>query len=322
MLHPVFEALKRGERLPVQLLVQEQESLRLFWDWWWQQAPQDRLTRPYTVQDDEPWLQPTMGKELVDTETYREYLSAWGRQLQEQGLLRRGVNVPREDYRQDLLEHVVSKATELSVPSLVMTGGGYGAGKTTATDFMVRTGRLPIAQGSMTGVDYFKAYLPEFCLMQYLADGRASTIVQEESRLLADSAFGILTEGRKSFGWDSSMSNGPEVLKKLERAKEKGYTLWLVAVCAPLDIAIRQSLARAKSTRRFSHPDVLEKSHTEFRRWFQDYVPLFDNISVFANMGTLDANGRRNSYLIAEKLAPNGSLAILENDLFSSLLGT
>ena len=50
-------------------------------------------------------------------------------------------------------------------------------------------------------------------------------------------------------------------------------------------------------------------------------LAYFDNITVFANDGTLDHNGVRNSYLIAEKVGPNGSLAIIDSKLSTALLG-
>lgn len=277
----------------------------------------DRLTRPFTVADGDPWLQPTIGKQFVDTEAHREYLSEFAHYLQNASKLRRGCAVPRRDYRADLVAHISSKGNRLAQPVVVMAGGGYGAGKTTIVDFLVRAKKVPIELGAVTGVDYFKAYLPEFSLLQMLSDGNASTIVQEESRSLAEETFMRMVENKMSFGWDSSMTNLSETIHRITEAKKNGCKLVLVAVFAPVNVAIRQAMERARKSRRFAHPDFLPKSHVDFQGNFKTYVPYFDEVFVFVNDGILDSYGKKNPRLIAEKVASQAELAIYDSERFA-----
>lgn len=296
------------------MLVNEYDSIRLYWEWWWSQADLHKLTRPETVSDNDEWLEPTDSKQFVDTETYREYLSEFALKAQSMGALRRGPKIQRSGYREDLINYARKYATRTAVRTVVMTGGGYGAGKTTVMDLMVRSGIPGIALGSVTGVDYFKAYLPEFSLLQLLADGRASSIVQAESRALASSTFGAIIADGCSFGWDSSMSNKSESMARIEAARAQGYRLKFVAVFAPVERAIVQAMERARKSKRFAHPDFLRKSHQDFAAHFMEYVPHFDEIHVFANedRGTLPPN----PVLIASKGEPNRELAIHDQRRF------
>lgn len=316
---PIFEALKQGERFSVATLVDEYESVQKYWDWWWEHADPSQLARPQTVVDGDPWLVETVGKEIVDTETYRAYLSEFALLLQRSAALRRGDRVPRADYRRDLVAHVAGKGCLLDPPVILMTGGGYGAGKTAATDFLINAGRFPLGPGTQTGVDFFKAYLPEYCLLQRLADGRASTIVQDEARLLANELFDRMLRERRSFAWDSSLSNAADALARLKRARGADYRLILVAVFAPLEIAIRQAMKRARQTRRFAHPEHLPRSHQAFKANFRTYLPHFDDIYVFVNDGTPVASGRGVPHLVAAKAPGQTELAIHDTDRFLAL---
>jgi predicted ABC-type ATPase len=297
-----------GEKFPVSLLVNEQESVRLYWNWWWENARLDQLTRPYTVSDDDEWLLPTIFKPYVDTETYREYLSTFALRAQATGTIRRGPNITRSGYREDLINHVVESSSGGENPTVVMTGGGYGAGKTTVCDLMVRAGRLGIKLGSVNGVDYFKAYLPEFSLLQLLSDGRASTVVQDEARFIGNEAFTQMISKRRSFGWDSSMSDFDSTMVRIRAARETDYRMKLVAVLAPVERAVRQAMERARKSKRFAHPDYLRPSHELFAANLLRYCEHFDEVYVFFNddRGTLPPN----PVLIASKVESNRELAI------------
>lgn len=266
MIHPIFEALKRGERFPVSTLINEYDSVKLYWEWWWSQTSGKELLRPQTVADDDVMLKPTKEKMEVDTETYRDFSTEFAIYAQAHSELRRGLRVSRQDYRDDLIRICTSKAASSEPPTVVLAGGGYGAGKTTIVDFLMRAGKLPVRMGGLTGVDHFKAYLPEYGLLQRLAEGRASTVVQEESRLLADRAFDKMLESRLTFGWDSSLSNKDESMRRILKAKDRGYKTVLVAVFSPLELAIERAMSRARQIRRFAHPDFLPKSHSDFAR--------------------------------------------------------
>lgn len=317
MSQTVFEDLRAGKLFSAQRLAMEPEALRQFWDWWWSEASFDTLTRPHTVEDGDPWLVRSLDKPTVDTLTYEGFRSRFLLTAQKAGYLPHGTAIERANYREDLLRHVYRHAQRLDQPSIVFVGGGYGSGKTTILDFLVRSEKLPIQQGAVIGVDYFKAYLPEYCLLTRLCDGRASTVVQEEARTLSDQMFSRLVKQRLSFGWDSSMSDPQPTLEKLTLAKEAGYHTEFIGVFTPLATAIQQAMRRAWELRRFAHPEALPKSHVGFREHWRSYLPFFDRAYIFENQGTPPGESVTNDpRLIAQQFAPKTELAILDETRF------
>jgi len=164
----------------------------------------------------------------------------------------------------------------------------------------------------MIGVDYFKLYLPEFSLIQRVADGRASMKVQKECQKLCVDLFPRLVNDSRSFIFDSSMSDVVETLSRIEMAKKQGYNLTMVGVLTPLSVAIKQAMGRAKEWRRFPHKEFLPKSHVDFRKAFMGYIPHFTDVSIYGNLGDGEP------VLLAEK-NDGKELAILDEHLFNEL---
>ena len=67
---------------------------------------------------------------------------------------------------------------------------------------------------------------------------------------------------------------------------------------------------------RFPHSEALPLSHIKFRVNFMDYVPLFDEIMIFANL----RKGNDIPVLIAEKTQGKKELDLLDESLFNSLI--
>jgi predicted ABC-type ATPase len=318
----LLAALKAGERFPAEQLALEPDVMACYWEWWWSQARYDRLTRPHVVHDHDPAVAvATQSKPLIDTVTYAAFASAYLLNARRAGYLLHGALLDRAAYRDCLVRHVLRHGERDANPVVVFVGGGYGSGKTTILDFLVKHGALPIQRGQVMGVDYFKSYLPEYCFLQRLGEGRASSVVQEEARQMSDDLFGRLVRERLSFGWDSSMSNPAPTLEKLRLARAVGYRIVFLAVFTPLEVAIRQAMERARKSRRFAHPDRLPESHRGFRACWRDYLPLADEAWVFANEGTPPgAPKRRDPCLIARMVEPNKELVILDGTTFSSMV--
>jgi len=313
----LFEELREGKRFPAARLAMEPDAMRQYWEWWWSQASFETLTRPNTVEDGDPWLVRSLDKPMVDTLTYEGFRSRFLLTAQRASYLPHGADLDRGVYREDLLRHVFRHAQPNERPVIVFVGGGYGSGKTTIFDFLVKSNKLPIQQGAIIGVDYFKAYLPEYCLLTRLCEGRASSVVQDEARQLSDTLFERLVKRGLSFGWDSSMSNPGPTLAKLKMAKEAGYSMEFVGVFAPLATAIRQAMGRALQFRRFAHPEFLPKSHVGFREYWRSYLPYVDRAYIFENQGTPPGQTQKQDpCLIATKTEPNTELAILDETRF------
>jgi len=293
--HPIYHGLISGDRYTYQMLRAEREELELYWKWWWEnKADAATLTRPYTLEDSESILQPTIQKSTVDTLHDDFMFSKPLRNLLEKNILSRGSSVKRNDYRQQIVDYLLESGLDASKPVVVFTGGGYGAGKTSCLQWLASNGRAPggLPVSALQGVDYCKQLLPEFSMVQRVGDGRASEICQDESRTISDLLFSQLTANRKSYGWDSSMSNLEATMSKINHAKKLGYHVFLIAVLTRIELAKSRAMKRAYETRRFSPPKYLEQSHSEFWKHLQTYVDISDECMVLDNSASA-ADGPR-----------------------------
>lgn len=285
---PILSKLRDGVRFDFATLADNNDDTEAFWEEWWSGRDSETISRPEVIENDDPALTETAAKETVDLVAYRERFNEYLTKAIERNLLPAKNAVPRANFHQLLLRIVGSNSMASSGrPQIVFAGGGYGSGKTSILWKLAKEGRLPVGPGHMAGVDYFKLHVPEFSLIQSVADGRASGTVQKECKALADRLFPILIEDRRSFVWDSSMSNQAETIQRIRMADAAGYELTLVAVLTPLKLAIRQAMQRARNTRRFPNAHALPASNQAFKVAFPEYVPLFDEVIVFARMEDL-----------------------------------
>lgn len=315
---PILEKLKDGEKFEFSVLAENVEQTEEFLHWWWAEKAQEGvISRPEIIEDNDPILTETLSKPSVDLACYPDFFDRTLLDATRQGRLPSRNGCPRGHFRDLLLRIVAPSSVALTGrPQLVFAGGGYGSGKTTVLNMLAQSGMLPVQLAHLVGVDVFKPLVPEYNLIKAVADGRASLTVQKECQELATDLFDLLTEHGRSFAWDSSMSNLDETTARLERAREKGYELTMIAVLTPQDVATRQAMRRAQLSRRFPNPKALPDSHEGFRRNFNAYIPLFDEITVFANGG----GGPDSCVVVAEKAAGANELAIMDQEMFSRAL--
>jgi chloramphenicol 3-O-phosphotransferase len=318
MIYPIYDALKTGSQFPYSLLVSHYEEVEMYWDWWWEQADHGRLTRPKTISDDDPVLQPTIEKLSVDTESEEHFFYEFASHAIRNEMEVRGYNVPRQTYREKVALHLANQMPNLSDKVAVFLGGGYGAGKTTALNMLCKTNTIPFTMSQQVGVDYCKNLLPEFHRVRMVADGRASTICQLESRAISDMLFNRIVESGRSLTWDSSMSDYDSTMDKIRRVRAHGYNLMLVGVWTPTEIAVRRAMSRARKIRRFAHPDYLVKSARDFSKFFPKYADLFDRVRVFCN--SVDRADDGEPLLIAQKDVIDSDLEVFDNDDMSEFL--
>ena len=315
---PILGKLKDGEKFDFATLAENVEQTNQFWEWWWEEKFQSgQIVRPEIISDNDPILTPTIGSSSADLISYSEFFDKTLHRQAERGVLPPRSDLSREAFRSFLLRIATNSSVILpGRPQIIFAGGGYGSGKTTTLNHLAESKRLPVGLSHHAGVDVFKPLIPEYNLIKAVADGRASVTVQKECQELASDLFEILVEARRSFIWDSSMSNKAETLERVKMATEIGYELTMVAVLTPLDQALKQAMHRAKQSRRFPHPDALPKSHVGFRQAFREYVPYFDEITVFAN----DAKLGDSPFVIAEKQGKENALVTCDGDLLDNAL--
>jgi len=314
---PILSKLKDGEKFDFQTLADSIEQTEQFWEWWWEErANPKKFSRPELIEDDDPVLEETSRKLRVNLCHYSELFDKFLNGALKDESLPAHDGFDRDGFR-NLLVRRISCGVRSSEdrPQIVFSGGGYGSGKTSVMNFLSVGERpfLPVSMSSTIGVDIFKPLIPEYNLIKAVADGRASLTVQKECRMLASMIFDRLVETKRSFIWDSSMSDYEDTSERIATAKEAGYELTMVAVLTPPEEAIRLAMSRAKKSRRFPHPDALPKSHAGFRANFEKYHPHFDSVYVFSNDGR---SGIENCSFIAEKSENTKVLAIHDEKLF------
>jgi hypothetical protein len=313
----ILSKLRKGVRFDFATLAESFDDTEAFWEEWWTERDFGSISRPEVIENDDPILAETVTKEVVDLLTYRERFNEYIIKLIDKNLLPARDGVSRADFRKHLLRIVGSNSmASHERPQIVFAGGGYGSGKTSTIWKLAKDGRLPVGPGHMVGVDYFKLHVPEFSLIHSVADGRASSTVQKECKMLADSLFPILLQDRRSFVWDSSMSNREETLRRIGDAQAAGYELTMVAVLAPLKVATRQAMERALESRRFPNLNALPESNRAFKLAFPEYVPEFDEVIVFARNHNLGEDPVQ----VAVKSGKENPLVPVDSALFTQAL--
>jgi predicted ABC-type ATPase len=317
MILPILNRLKDGEKFDFETLADNSDQTDEFWEWWWENNSMDVISRPETISDHDPILVETVEKMEVDLATYSEFfLDALAKQVEAGKIQPR--TMPRMEYGRQIIEKFFNGRSvdrEDEKPLIIFAGGGYGSGKTTILNQLANQKCLSLPCGCLVGVDMFKLFIPEFSLIQSVADGRASFTVQKECKNLASQLYSELVESKRSFIWDSSMSDRDDTLKRIEFAKRQGYDIQMIAVLTPLSVAIRQAMGRAYQIKRFPHSTALPQSHVNFRAILEEYIPLFDKVEIFAKMGGPDDIPE----IIAVKEEGENKLAVVDKNLLHSL---
>lgn len=314
---PILSKLREGVQFDFATLADSFDDTESFWEEWWDAADPEAIARPEIIEKDDPILTETIHKGTVDLLAYHERFHEFLIRAIEGNRLPAINGLPRAEFRERLLRIVACNSKpSVDRPQIVFAGGGYGSGKTTVLIELARDGVIPVGREHMVGVDYFKLHVPEFSLIQSVGDGRASGTVQKECKELADNLFPFLIENRRSFVWDSSMSNREESLRRIGMAEAAGYELTLVAVLTPLKLAIRQAMQRARLTKRFPNAKALPESNRAFKAAFHEYVPLFDEVIAFARDEALSDDPFR----VATKSGKANALAPVDSNLLTQAL--
>lgn len=233
-----------------------------------------------------------------------------------------------------------------SPPLCVLLGGGMGAGKTTAINFISQT---PFWREHGAGVvvveaDAFKMNDPLFVVLQSVTP-LASRIVHQDSLKAAEDLFLQAVNNRRDVCFDGTLSwceyasQTVSMLKDTEYYYERGpgyvesesgvvtekywvrgkkrevtvtpYRVELVGVTAEAEIAVMRGIVRKISTGRgIAIPDQL-RSHALFSEHFETYVDMADSVYLFDTTLAKETNESQES--------PRGNLiAIKEGILFQA----
>lgn len=165
-----------------------------------------------------------------------------------------------------------------------MMGGGPASGKST----MLGSDRVFVPKGRAAiqiDPDEIKKFLPEFSDMTAQGDLRAAAFAHRESsylskRILAEGA----EQGRSNIVLDGVGDKGvDDVLKKLQAAKDQGYTVHANYATLPTDKAWELSSARAAKTGRMVPEEYLRSAHADVSDTFFDVIKAdgFDTANLW-----------------------------------------
>lgn len=307
----IRDALLKGEKFRYSLLRSEFEQVQKFWKKWWEGRDLSIINRPYTIADDDSILTPTVGKVTVDSLSDHETFWVFLKTALSKGHLPAGRDIPRDQYRSAIVTLFVDRLPKSNSPVVYFVGGGYGAGKTSIMHKLADSGKLECPVKALVGVDACKMMIPEFERVKMISDGRASEITQEESRLIADELFAEALKQRRTFSWDSSMSNRDETLQKIQAARQRGHRIEMISVYTPPQTALERAMSRARETRRFPNPSHFHRSHVQFAKFFPDFVDEFERVLLFFNGNSEDFSGNFESpILIARKEGVDAPLRV------------
>jgi len=311
---PILSALKDGKTFDFETLADNINDAEKYWKYWWLGRDMSKILRPEVIDANNPILEPTHLKQTADLASHSVFFDKTLLGAIRENCLPSRDGWLRSHYRELLIQMLCNMKSTVhpDCPLIVFSGGGYGSGKTFVLNYLANSKALPLELSHTVGVDTFKLLIPEYHLIKAVGDGRASLTVQKECKELAFDLFSGMVDARRSFIWDSSMSNKDEVVRLITKAKSQGYALKLVAVLTPYEQAIRQAMERAYQTRRFPHPDFFRSSHKGFRDALSDYEPLFDEVVYFSN----DTASGHGCCVIAERQKGTNELDIPDEAMF------
>jgi hypothetical protein len=84
---PITTKLLEGVKFDFPTLANNYECTEQFRSDWWERAPKDVISRPETIEDNDPILTETFGKATVDLRAYRERFNGFLTGAIEQGRL-------------------------------------------------------------------------------------------------------------------------------------------------------------------------------------------------------------------------------------------
>jgi len=200
-----------------------------------------------------------------------------------------------------------------SNPTLFMMGGGPAAGKSTITG---KPGvKLPEdGQAVLIDSDAIKGMIPEYEDMTRSGDRSAAAFAHEESSYIAKLIQAEAIKNKQDVLLDGTGNSKIEsVRRKINAAREAGYSVGANYVTIPTDVAVERAAKRAERSGRLVPESVIRHTHAAVSAVFPDVVDDFDDISLFDN----SSDGPPT--LVARKVA-GGELEILDQDLYRTFL--
>lgn len=205
----------------------------------------------------------------------------------------------RRAIHETIVTGAVAGVTPQTSPVLFVMAGGSGSGKGYVRARLEATGEIPTRNRVLIDPDEIVVRLPEWQQFKVAADGRAATILHEESSLLAKRVRALAAARRLDVVLDVTLSDAGSARAMFDQFRRAGYAIHLFAVATDAQVAAAQAADRARQSNRWVPWSVLLEAHREIAAAFEDYARLVDRVSLFENSGEQPA-------LVAERDAAGG----------------
>jgi predicted ABC-type ATPase len=179
----------------------------------------------------------------------------------------------------------VAGVTPQTSPVLYVMAGGGGSGKGFVRARLEATGEIPTRNRVLIDPDEVMERLPEWGQFKDAGDGRAATILHEESSLLAKRIRALAATRRLDVVLDVTLSDAGRARAMFEQFRSAGYAINVFAVATDAQVAAAQAADRARQSNRWVPWSVLLEAHRALAAAFEGYSLLVDRVTLFENSG-------------------------------------
>jgi predicted ABC-type ATPase len=202
------------------------------------------------------------------------------------GRLAPGFDTPgRRAIHDTIVADAVAGVTPQASPVLSVMAGGSGSGKGFVRARLEATGEIPTRNRVLIDPDEILVRLPEWQPFKDVGDGRAATILHEESSLLAKRIRALAAARRLDVVLDVTLSDAGSARAMFEQFRGAGYAIHLFAVATDAQVSAAQAADRARQSNRWVPWSVLLEAHRAIAAAFEGYARLADRASLFENTG-------------------------------------
>ncbi len=193
----------------------------------------------------------------------------------------------REKQRQKWVNDVLKEGTPVvgRKPVAYVMGGGGASGKGSVLEELQKMGTIPDKDVVHIDPDKIKKLIPEYNKIIETGDGRAASVVHEESSMLAKQVQAQAAERKMDIILDVTLGDAEKGAAKLKELVDSGYEVQLIGVTVDVAEAARRAVLRAQGEGRYVPMPALVKAHKGFSEGWDEYVKLSDRATLFDNNG-------------------------------------
>ncbi len=177
----------------------------------------------------------------------------------------------------------IAGVTPQTPPVLFVMAGGGGSGKGFVRALLEATGEVPTRNRVLVDPDEIMERLPEWQAFLDARDGRAASLLHEESSLLAKRIRALAAKRRLDVVLEVTLSDEGSARRLFDQFRAGGYEIRLFAVAADARAAVVQAADRARLSNRWVPWSVLLAAHRGLAAAFEGYARLVDRATLFAN---------------------------------------